>query len=1180
MLSNDSDINLPGDVNLYDASRKNLRRIANKWISSTMVVDKESGAKLPRNKRRSILRNKHLTKTLVAALRVAANTPDDPILPVHRDDELPKIIGDTPFHDRVRTLVKKNAKIFSRKVKLQPAALSGMKLKFRNESAWRTRTNCRPARPVSTAKELALKEELRKLLAAGVIQESQATHYSQVLLVPKPNSKWRFCIDYRALNESLEGMGWPIPNIKHLITRIGAKEPLWFAVLDLTSGYHQVLLDPESRQAAAFITPFGLYEPVRISMGLKSAPSYFQQQMQSVVLSGLVGEICELYIDDIIIYGKTEEEFLANLERVFQRLKEFNVTINPDKAKIAVPQVEALGHVVDRYGISMSEEKIKKVMDFPLPKVGKDLKRFVGLANYFRSHIRSYSDISKPLDRLLENYQKIKNKVIAWTPEATAAFRTLQKCISECPKLYFVDHSLPVILETDASDYGIGAFLYQLRHDGDTEVREPIAFMSRTLQGAQKNWSTIEKECYSIFMALREWEYLLRDVSFTIRTDHKNLRYLNTNTPKVVRWKLAIQEFDFHVEYLAGPENVVADALSRIQRDDDTDTPCSDHDSAIRADPVLDVSTESREGGTRLPDGQASRLATSQVLEHPLVSAKSTAIVARLESRPTQVAFVSQSPAPCSHEQNAAETNKDFVADNKVTVEGQTPAAEDALTQPMTQSPADIEREIQEIQRGIEEDGPLLPAAHHHLRTPTAEQLRRIQNVHNAERGHFGRDKTLENLKKELPKDYKWPHMRSHVKSYIDHCPHCQKSKAAIPVAANKPFTTSTYHPMERVSVDAVGPFPTDQDGNAHIVVMIDNFTRFVELFAVPTLEMEDYARCLMQFTGRYGAPRVLLSDKGTQFCNSLIQYMLTHMGSIHLRTTAASKEENATVERVNRDVGDHIRAIVNEKRVQKNWSLLLPLVQRILNVTVKDSLGVSPAQLVFGNTMNLDRGLFFENDHIDIDEPASITPTVKVYLETLLKAQSAIIEIAQKNQLSADEAQLQRKEGKKRTRQQKIESLPIGSLVLAEYPPGLGNARRPPTKFHTKYQGPLRVAEVSGDMYTLQNLVTTKLSDHHISTIIPFKQGIHNCDPVEIALRDTNEFYVERIVAHRGDLTKKSTLMFKVRWLGYNERHDTWEPWRSLRAKDALHDYLREIGQEKLIPKEFIQQRGEERET
>lgn len=169
-----------------------------------------------------------------------------------------------------------------------------MELRLTDEGKWFNRNNQGRYRPQSLAKDAALKEEIKKLLDANVIQPSQATHYSQVLLVPKPNGSWRLCIDYRSLNLALEGMGWPIPNIKELVNRIGYKQPKWFAVLDLTAGIHQVLLDENSRHLAAFITSEGVFGPVRISMGLKSAPPHFQQQMQNVALRELAGHICEV----------------------------------------------------------------------------------------------------------------------------------------------------------------------------------------------------------------------------------------------------------------------------------------------------------------------------------------------------------------------------------------------------------------------------------------------------------------------------------------------------------------------------------------------------------------------------------------------------------------------------------------------------------------------------------------------------------------------------------------------------------------------------------------------------------------------------------------------------------------------------------------------------------------------
>ena len=313
--------------------------------------------------------------------------------------ELPTIMGDDPIHHKAREIVvMRHGDVFRRKVNLEPAAVRPMELRISDESKWRVTSNSLAPRVQSLLKEEALREIISTLKASGVVSESQATHYSQVLLVPKPGAsqKWRLCIDYRPLNELLEGMGWPIPHIKQLLHRIGKRGAKWFAVLDLTSGYHQVLLSKNSRDLAAFITPFGTFVPNRISMGLKSAPSYFQQQLQTDVLGGLMYEICELYIDDIIVFGRTEEEFLTNLTTVLVRLRERGISLNPDKAKIAVREVEAVGHVIDQYGITMSEEKIHKVMDFPLPKVGKQAAQAVSGSRklFSRSHTELQSSIT------------------------------------------------------------------------------------------------------------------------------------------------------------------------------------------------------------------------------------------------------------------------------------------------------------------------------------------------------------------------------------------------------------------------------------------------------------------------------------------------------------------------------------------------------------------------------------------------------------------------------------------------------------------------------------------------------------------------------------------------------------------------------------------------------------------
>ena len=177
-----------------------------------------------------------------------------------------------------------------------------------------------------------------------------------MLLTPKPNGKWRFCIDYRNLNNCSESMGWPIPNIEQMVRRIGDHKPTVFGVMDLTSGYFQAPISESSRVYTAFITFMGVYEWLRAPMGPKGAYSYFQQTMATVVFAGLLYNILELYLDDIIVHGQTEEEFLSRLRTVFERIRKHKITLNPTKCILGAPKIEYTGHVLDKNGISFTRK--------------------------------------------------------------------------------------------------------------------------------------------------------------------------------------------------------------------------------------------------------------------------------------------------------------------------------------------------------------------------------------------------------------------------------------------------------------------------------------------------------------------------------------------------------------------------------------------------------------------------------------------------------------------------------------------------------------------------------------------------------------------------------------------------------------------------------------------------------
>jgi hypothetical protein len=473
------------------------------------------------------------------------------------------IHGPEQLQKRIRKLLNEFRDCFRTTVSKQPAKIKPFSFKI-DESKWtNTRSNNSRYRTHSAVKNEEIDRQVRLLLDLKVIQKSTAERYSQVHLVPKPGNKWRFCLDYRFLNSCTTMEGGVIPMIYELLQRIGRKRPKYFAVIDFTSGYHQAPIAADTIPYTAFVTPRGVYEWIRLPMGLKGAPSYFQREVASI-LGGLIGIICELYLDDLIIFGETENEFIEALRNVLERLRKHDITCNPEKCKFGVNSVEYVGHVIDSEGLNFSDKKKEQVLDFPLPTLIKELHSFLGLVNYFGEHLRDLTTALASLRKLLAD-SKIKKKV-EWTEPLRQDFQSVKDMVNTLPKLYFINDIDPVIVYTDASDYGIGAYICQMVRSEDDSIHErPIAFMSKSLSTDEKKWTTIEKECYAIYQTFRKFEYLLRDIKFTLKTDHANLLYMNVPpSTKVLRWKLAIQEFDCDVEHLAGIKNIVADGFSRL----------------------------------------------------------------------------------------------------------------------------------------------------------------------------------------------------------------------------------------------------------------------------------------------------------------------------------------------------------------------------------------------------------------------------------------------------------------------------------------------------------------------------------------------------------------------------------------------------------------------------------------
>ena len=962
-----------------------------------------------------------------------------------------KMEGPPSLQRVVTTICRERLGIFRAEIRPEPAKFHE-KLKLSvNDHAWITSGNAfQRLRAANPEKQEELRRQTQELLDRRCIEPCQEPVFSQPVLAKKPNGKWRFCIDYRVLNSCSESLGWPIPRIKEVLNRLGDKRARYFGVIDLTAGYHQAELHPESRKYTTFKTHMGTYQWIRVPFGLKGAPSYYQQQIARA-LEGLLYFKCEVYIDDIIIFGTTDKEFTNNLTEVLDRLDERRITINPAKCKFGLEEVEYVGHVISQEGINMSAEKKTKVLDFPIPDTTKQLRGFLGLVNYFRDHVRGYAATCAPLHRLTTQ----PGKRLTWDREAEDAFEKIKVDISNLQTLFFVDDDAPVFLHTDACKYGLGGYLFQLING----VERPISFYSRSLKGAELNWSTIEQECFGIICAVREFDYLLRGRPFTIRTDHANLVLMNiSQAKKVIRWKMELMEYDFEIEHIAGVENIVADVISRCV--DDMEQP--------------------PEKRRRTGAAQMARL--------------------RL--------------AVCGE---------------------------------------DVERVTQALAR---------------LHIPpevlklSDEVFENIKHFHNELVGHGGVQRTLGLIHSN---NKRWPNMRKDIQNFIAQCPCCQKNRMTPFTGVVSKYTLSTKTgPMKRLSIDTVGPFPEDEDGNIYILVVIDNFSRYITLWPTRDQTGMSAARSLLKHIASYGVPDEIQSDGGPQFYSEMIKELFRITGIEKLKSAPYSHEENGIAERAIKQTQEHLRALLFDKDNKGIWSIVLPLVQRIMNASLHQAIGCAPAQIIFGNSIDLDRHIVHEPATMqDIELPAWHANLVAKQAQLIMKVQNLLQEVEKQH------CEKNPTEGPKT-------DFPNGSFVVVKYLSGTNN--RPPTKLHTPMKGPFRVVGMSDDHVHMQDILDLdgKVREVHVSACRPFNFDPKRVLPTDVARQDDNEFFIEKIVSHEDETPvrsktkpRKECLYFTVRWLGYGPESDTREPWTVLKNTIQLWIYLHTQGLDKLIPKD-----------
>ena len=764
------------------------------------------------------------------------------------------------------------------------------------------------------------KKELQHLVKLGVLSPQGTSEWaSPTFIIPKKDGRVRWISDLRELNKVIKRKQYPLPIINEILKK--RKGYAFFSKLDISMQYYTFELDEPSKDLCTIVTPFGKFRYERLPMGLKCSPDYAQEVMENIFRDL---EDTDVYIDDVGAFSDSWESHMTLLDAVCSKLKDNGFTVNPLKCEWAVQETDWLGYWLTPTGLKPWKKKIDAVLKMEPPKSLKQLRGFIGAVNYYRDMWPHRSHILAPLTEKTGTNPENKTRKFVWTPEMQKAFDQMKSLMAMDAMTAYPNHNKPFVIYTDASDYQLGAMIMQ--------DDKPVAYYSKKLTSAQKNYSTMEQELLSIVMTLKEFRSMLLGAEIHIYTDHLNLTFDNLRTQRVLRWRCFVEEYAPTLHYIKGPLNVVADTFSRLHRKDEGTSLSGKSISPIAS---IKIANNNANDTDESEEGYFSLFDDPELVECFL-------------NLPAEDAYLNLP----SVNKNENPLNIEYIKENQT--------KDDELDKWRQKYPERyIFKDIGEVHKVMVYVRPGDdPKTQWKIVLPRSVLKKTIEWYHQVT-GYPGEKK----LRMTLQSRFHHPDLRKYVDKYKS--ADAQKHKLPGRGYGELPERELKCEPFTEVAVDLIGPWQVKVRGRMYefnALTCIDTVTNLVELVRINRKTADQVSRRFAQcWLARYPWPERCVHDNGGEFLGWEFQRVLKKSNVKSVSTSTYNPTANSVCERMHQTMGNILRTLLHGRDSPANLNEANELIDEALSIcshalrtSVHTTLGSSPGALVFNRDMFL----------------------------------------------------------------------------------------------------------------------------------------------------------------------------------------------------------------------------------